>query len=113
MAVLPLSSRLIISNTKTKTISRPIVQESVENIYGDQPPRDNIDVSELANMIAGKLSVGKQSIQTQQSLPVEVDIKRAISIGKLDKDAVKSETQIGTVKTKAQQLRALRNKSGN
>tara|TARA_R110000823_G_scaffold310584_1_gene435567 strand:- start:566 stop:898 length:333 start_codon:yes stop_codon:yes gene_type:complete len=110
MAVLPLNSRLIISSTKTAPALQPIIEEPVENIYGDQPPRDNIDVSELASMIAGKLSVGDHSIQNK---PIEVDIKRAISIGKLDKDAIRSDIQVGTVKTKAQQLRALRNKSGN
>ena len=42
--------------------------------------------------------------------PVEVDIKREIAIGKVDKNAVKSEVTKGKVNNKLDKLRALRKK---
>ena len=41
---------------------------------------------------------------------VEVDIKRAIAIGKVDTNAVKSQEFKGKVKTKKDKLKALRNR---
>ena len=40
--------------------------------------------------------------------PVEVDIKREIAVGKVDKNAVKSEVIQGKVNNKLDKLKALR-----
>ena len=40
--------------------------------------------------------------------PVDIDIKREIAIGKVDKNAVKSETTTNSFKSKKDKLKALR-----
>ena len=77
-------------------------------MYGDNKPlppqQPNIDINQLANAIAGKITNGK-SLKTA---PVEVDIKREIAISNVDKNAVESDVYEGKVMTKSQKLRTLR-----
>ena len=66
----------------------------------------NIDVDELATAITAKMLGGNVKIPEKKA--IEVDIKREISIGKLDKNAVKSEIIEGRVNNKLEKLRELR-----
>ena len=79
---------------------RNIYEEPYTNKTG------NIDVNELATAITAKMLGGNVKIPEKKA--IEVDIKREISIGKLDKNAVKSEVIEGKVNNKLEQLRELR-----
>ena len=66
----------------------------------------NIDINELATAITAKMLGGNVKIPEKKA--IEVDIKREISIEKLDKNAVKSEVIEGRVNNKLEKLRELR-----
>ena len=78
----------------------------------------NLDLNNLFNMLSNKIDSlrnipmniygeNKQA-KSLHAGPVEVDIKREIAIGKVDKNAVKSEVTKGKVNNKLDKLRALR-----
>ena len=79
---------------------------NVSNIYGEQHKEEkkDLDVNELADLIADKVGFR----DTRKTQAIDVDIKREIAIGKVDKHAVTSEVMLGTVKNKLEKLRALR-----
>lgn len=104
MAVQQLNNGLVVRNAPPRQASAPIVEDSPMNLYGDPAPRENIDVSELANLIAGKLG----STVSGKPATVEVDIPRAIAIGGIDNSAIQSEEHKGKVNNKLAQLKALR-----
>jgi len=78
----------------------PVYEERYVNKTG------NIDVAELANIISSEL-MGKKML-VPQTKAVEVDIKREIAIGKIDKNAIQSEVINKKVETKVDKLKELR-----
>ena len=71
----------------------------------------NIDVNELATAITAKMLGGHVKIPEKRA--IEVDIKRELAIGKVDKNAIKSEVIDGKVNNKLEKLRLLRNRNGS
>ena len=87
-----------------------------EDVYGEtkhtyQPDNGNLQMNEFMTGVMNKLdglTVNPDIVQ--KSRAVEVDIKRAIAIGDVDINGVKSEEFKGKVKTKKDKLKALRNR---
>ena len=87
-----------------------------EDIYGEkkhtyQPDNGNLQVNEMMTGILNKLdglTVNPDIVQ--KSRAVEVDIKRAIAIGMVDTNTIKSEEFKGKVNNKLDKLKALRNR---
>ena len=116
MAVQPLTGAKRIVRTSGNPPPKPIVKRAPQHtiveedmsVYGDSKPlppqQPNIDINQLANAIAGKITNGK----SMRTAPAEVDIKREIAISNVDKNAVESDVYEGKVMTKSQKLRALR-----
>ena len=77
-------------------------QESYDDLYGDR----NIDVRELANLLADKINIPDKNMFKPEA--IDIDIKREISINKVDKNAVKSEVITGKVNNKLEKLRTLK-----
>ena len=93
------------------------LKENVEeDIYGEtkhtyQPDNGNLQMNEFMTGVMNKLdglTVNPDIVQ--KSRAVEVDIKRAIAIGKVDTQAVKSEVSVNNVKSKKDKLKALRHR---
>ena len=112
MAVQKISGKHIIKTSKN---FEPIVNtnkygieadRSVSSIYGEQHKEDkkDLDMNELANLIADKVGF-KDTSKTQA---IDIDIKREIAVGKVDKNAVKSEVTHGKVNNRLDKLKALR-----
>ena len=125
MAVQPITGKRIIkydtSNPNFKNIPKPekIVDGNVKednDIYGEkkhtyQPENGNLQMNEFMTGVLNKLdglTVNPDKLKNGRA--VEVDIKRAIAIGKVDTNAVKSQEFKGKVKTKKDKLKALRNR---
>jgi len=112
MSVKPLKTGMkffTLDNKKKKIVKDKVV---VEN--------NNLNINNLFNMLSNKIDSlrnvpmniygeNNQS-KTLNVGPVEVDIKREIAIGKVDKNAVKSEVTKGKVNNKLKKLRDLRRK---
>ena len=79
---------------------------NTKSIYGEQYKEDkkDLDMNELADLIADKVGFK----DTRKTQAIDIDIKREIAIGKVDKHAVTSEVMLGKVKNKLEKLRALR-----
>ena len=89
-----------------------------EDIYGErkhtyQPDNGNLQMNEFMTGVLNKLD-GLTVIPdiVQKSRAVEVDIKRAIAIGKADMSDIKSEEYKGKVNNKKDKLKALRKRNG-
>ena len=88
-----------------------------EDMYGEkkhtyQPDNGNLQMNEMMTGILNKLdglTVNPDIVQ--KSRAVEVDIKRAIAIGKADMSDIKSEEYKGKVNNKKDKLKALRHKN--
>ena len=95
----------VVFNHKLKKKEKKI---KLTNLYEESyvNKTGNIDVNELATAITAKMLGGNVKIPEKKA--IEVDIKREISIGKLDKNAVKSEIIEGRVNNKLEKLRELR-----
>jgi len=106
-------------NPNFKPQKQPIVEvngnvaETEQNVYGEnvyqteRKQNDNVQMEELMGKLIGKLDDFGNTSQTGTKA-VEVDIRRAITLDKVDKNAVKSEVIKGKVKTKTNKLRELR-----
>jgi hypothetical protein len=73
----------------------------------------NLNIDELMNRILNKIdtistSPSNNIYDENKIQPVDIDIKREISIGKVDKIAIKSEEIKGKVVTKLDKLKELR-----
>ena len=112
MAVQKISGRHII---KTDENFKPIVNTNnygieldynVKSIYGEEHKADkkDLDMNELANLIADKVGFK----DTRKTQAIDIDIKREIAVGKVDKNAVKSEVIQGKVNNRLDKLKALR-----
>lgn len=114
MSVKPLN----MSRVSFRSNSKP--QKKIEKIerispivVKDNTDTRNLNVDELMNRILNKIDTisttpsnniyGENKIQ-----PIDVDIKREIAIGKVDKIAIKSEEVKGKVSTKLDKLKELR-----
>ena len=90
-----------------------------EDIYGEtkhtyQPDNGNLQMNEFMTGVMNKLdglTVNPDIVQ--KSRAVEVDIKRAIAIGKADMSSIKSEEYKGKVNNKLDKLKKLRRRNGN
>ena len=114
MSVKPLKTGMkffTLDNKKKKVVKEQVVNTNTNN---------NLDMNRLFNMLSQKIdSIRSNPVniygENNQSKtlnvgPVEVDIKREIAIGKVDKNAVKSEVTKGKVNNKLDKLRDLRRK---
>ena len=89
-----------------------------EDVYGEkkhtyQPDNGNLQMNEFMTGVMNKLdglTVNPDIVKKNRA--VEVDIKRAIAIGKVDTNAVKSEEYKGKVNNKLDKLKALRKRNG-
>ena len=127
MAVQQITHKKIIKydteNPNFKNTPKPekVVNGNVdeENIYGErkhtyQPDNGNLQVNEMMTGIMNKLdglTVNPDIVK--KSRAVEVDIKRAIAIGKADMSSIKSEEVKGKVNNKLDKLKALRRRNGS
>ena len=98
---------------KEKQTSGNVIEPD-ENIYGEKHTyipklNGNLQMEQMMGKLMGKLDNFGTNSQTGIK-PVEVDIKRELSIGKIDVNAVKSQETKGKVKNKKNQLKALRHK---
>ena len=87
--------------------SAEIKNDSSTNLYGEyviKRETPNIDVNELAGLLVDK--IGFPGVKRTEA--IEVDIQKEISIGKVDKNAVKSEVTVGPVNNRIDKLRELR-----
>mgnify|MGYP003155460542 CR=1 FL=1 len=115
MSVKPLKTGMkffTLDSKKKKSVKKEIVNTNTTT--------NNLDMNRLFNMLSNKIDSlrnvpmniygeNNQS-KTLNVGPVEVDIKREIAIGKVDKNAVKSEVTKGKVNNKLKKLRDLRRK---
>ena len=89
-----------------------------EDVYGErkhtyQPDNGNLQMNEFMTGVLNKLdglTVNPDIVQKNRA--VEVDIKRAIAIGDVDINGVKSEEYKGKVNNKLDKLKALRKRNG-
>ena len=99
---------------KEEEIDGNIVED--ENIYGEKhtyipKPNGNLQMEQMMGKILNKLdNVGTNDKSQTGIAPIEIDIKREISISKVDQNSVKSQEFKGKVKNKKNQLKALRHK---
>ena len=90
-----------------------------EDVYGEtkhtyQPDNGNLQMSEMMTGILNKLDglTNVNSDIVKKNRAVEVDIKRAIAIGDVDVNGIKSEEYKGKVNNKLDKLKALRRRNG-
>jgi len=98
-------------------VSNPLIYTGDEksNLYGEIPhyqeqQNNNVKIEQLIDKLGDKIDLIGTKTQTGTKA-VEVDIKRAITFDKVDKNAVKSEVIRGKVKTKTNKLRELRQRN--
>ena len=90
-----------------------------EDVYGErkhtyQPDNGNLQMNEFMTGVMNKLDgLTVNSDIVNKSRAVEVDIKRAIAIGDVDVNGIKSEEYKGKVNNKLDKLKALRRRNGS
>ncbi len=111
----PRNPNYIPPDEEVEEISGNVVEQ--EDVYGEKKyyyrpePNGNLQVEQMMGKILNKLdNVGTDDKSQTGVAPIEVDIKREISISKVDTSAVKSEEFKGKVKNKKNKLKALRHK---
>ena len=129
MAVQRIQGKKIIKHDTHSPNFKPLPKPEVEvevngnvkedtDIYGEtkhtyQPDNGNLQMNEFMTGVLNKLdglTVNPDIVK--KSRAVEVDIKRAIAIGKADMSSIKSEEFKGKVKNKKDKLKALRRRNG-
>ena len=123
MAVQQITHKRIIkhdTNSPNYKKPEPVVEEVngnvEEDIYGEkkhtyQPDNGNLQMNEFMTGVMNKLdglTVNPDIVKKNRA--VEVDIKRAIAIGDVDVNGIKSEEYKGKVNNKLDKLKALRRK---
>ena len=125
MAVQQITGKRIIKydtqNPNYKAPPKPEVEVNgnvvEEDLYGEKKhtyvpdTNGNLQMEQLMGKLMNTLDNIPGKSQTDTNA-VEVDIKRAIAIGKVDQNAVKSEEIKGKVNNKLDKLKALRRKNG-
>ena len=81
-----------------------------EGKYYAKNESGNLQMEQMMGKLMNKLDNFGSKSQTGIK-PIDVDIKREIAIGKVDKNAVKSETTTNRFKSKKDKLRALRKRN--
>ena len=127
MAVQQIKAKFIkkfdVADPNFKPLPKPEPEEASGNIletdvYGEetqhffQPENGNLQITELMTGLINKLD-GLKDLNpniVDKNRAIEVDIKREISIGKIDINSVKSEEIKGTVNNNLDKLRKLRRK---
>ena len=111
----PKNPNYIPADEEVEKISGNIVED--EDVYGEKKyyyrpePNGNLQMEQMMGKILNKLdNVGTDDKSQTGVAPIEVDIKREISISKVDTSAVKSQEFKGKVKNKKNKLKALRHK---
>ena len=112
-----------VSSPNYKKPPKPEVEEVngnvvEEDVYGEkkhtyQPDNGNLQMNEFMTGVLNKLdglTVSPDKLKNGRA--VEVDIKRAIAIGKADMSSIKSEEFKGKVNNKLDKLKALRKRNG-
>ena len=102
---------------KTEEVNGNLKDDS--DIYGEkkhtyQPDNGNLQMNEFMTGVMNKLdglTVNPDIVQ--KSRAVEVDIKRAIAIGDVDVNGIKSEEYKGKVNNKLDKLKKLRRRNGS
>ena len=98
-------------------INGNLIDDSDENIYGEkthtyQPDNGNLQMNEFMTGVLNKLdnlkNLNPESMKDGRA--IEVDIKREISVGKVDISALKSKEVKGKVMNKKDKLKALRSR---
>ena len=89
-----------------RSISEAVLIENDNNLYGEQYPKQDLNVNQLANLLAEKINI--DTVKSAKTQAIDIDIKREILINKVDKNAVKSELIEGKVNNKLDKLKALR-----
>jgi len=90
-----------------------------EDVYGEkkhtyQPDNGNLQMNEFMTGVLNKLDgLTVNSDIVEKSRAVEVDIKRAIAIGDVDVNGIKSEEYKGKVNNKLDKLKKLRRRNGS
>ena len=125
MAVQQIKHKKIIKyDTTNPNFKQPEPEEKIvngnlkdeEDVYGEkkhtyQPDNGNLQMNEFMTGVLNKLdglTVNPDIVQKNRA--VEVDIKRAIAIGDVDVNGIKSEETKGKVNNKLAKLKALRNR---
>ena len=113
MAVQALNNKKIIVRNNISTIVKDGSKDVIEDndVYGEtvQKNNQNIDIDSLSKALISNLSF----MNPGKTNAIDVDIKREIAIGKVNKNAVKSEIINGKVNNKLDKLRALRSRNGS
>ena len=111
----PKNPNYIPAEEEVEEISGNVVEQ--EDVYGEKKyyyrpePNGNLQMEQMMGKILNKLdNVGSGDKSQTGVAPIEVDVKREISISKVDTSAVKSQEFKGKVKNKKNQLKALRHK---
>ena len=78
-----------------------------EGKYYAKNESGNLQMEQMMGKLMNKIDNFGSKSQTGIK-PVDIDIKREIAIGKVDKNAVKSETTTNSFKSKKDKLKALR-----
>ena len=106
MAVQALNNKKLIIKQDEQAVVNSVKKHDAEttDLYGERKTNNNLDVDNLANLLADKLHF---DLPTKNNA-IDIDIKREIAIGKVDKNAVKSEVMQGKVNNKLEKLKALR-----
>ena len=81
-----------------------------EGKYYAKNESGNLQMEQMMGKLMTKIDNFGSKSQTGIK-PVDVDIQREIAIGKVDKNAVKSETTTNSFKSKKDKLRALRRRN--
>ena len=111
-----IGKRIIKHDVSSPNYKKPPKPEVEEDIYGEkkhtyQPENGNLQMNEFMTGVLNKLdglTVSPDKLKNGRA--VEVDIKRAIAIGKADMSSIKSEEYKGKVNNKKDKLKALRHK---
>ena len=126
MAIQVITKKRIIKHDTNSPNFKPlpkVVEEEIngnikeDDIYGEnrhtyQPDNGNLQMNEfmtgVMNKLDGLTTLNPEIIEKNRA--IEVDIKRAIAIGDVDVNGIKSEEYKGKVNNKLDKLKALRNK---
>ena len=99
-------------------IEKPKEEKIEKNMYGERKytyipeTNGNLQIEQLMGKLMSKLDNIPGGSQTGIA-PVEIDIKREISIDKVETNKIKSEEIKGKVNNKLDKLRALRKQNGS
>ena len=102
-------------------VSKKVVKKTpkVDMVYQEKPSNGNLDINMLLNKLLNKMDnlpvnnqVKPEDVYGEKNIgAIDIDIKREISIDKVDKNAVKSQVFEGKVNNKLEKLRRLKQRN--